>query len=200
MGSQRLTQLFSKVLPLTTVSLKGPALSWWLVQVTSRGSFRILSTLKELLHSPKALQLHDCTDSSRGRGNRDSVCLSSCYSHISLSPRSRGCLTQSIPLYLPIEAVTKMQSFACPERSEDIDSWGRFVASSLLCHGGSIGPVFGDEIMEYKKNPWVVATALPTVKGIIYSKMKFCQLKRETLFTEYLLSFFWGIFSLHTYC
>lgn len=75
---------------------------------------------------------------------------------------------------------------------------GRSVASSLLCDGESIGPIFRDEIMKYKKNPRLVATALPTATKIIHSKMKFCQLKKGKFIYRMYFDLFFEVFSAFT--
>lgn len=132
-------------------------------------SLQKLSTLEEFLHSPKALQLHK--ESSRGRGHRDFVCLSLCCSHHLSQPKP---LTQRMPYpeYPTLSAhwgCHKNVEFCLPREMRRHWLSGRSVASSLLCNGESIGPIFRDEIMKYKKNPGLVATALPTATKIIHS-------------------------------
>lgn len=153
--SQRLIELFSEVIVCHSQQQSNEAQLWaagWYsrppeVEVPSV-TWKCWVLWKNVCIPKKALQLHK--DSSRGRGNRDLFACLHAGAIISASPSHwpRGCLTQSIPLYLTIEAATKMQSFACPEKWEDSGNWARFVTSSLLCDGRAIGPIFRDEIMK----------------------------------------------------
>lgn len=175
-------------------------MSWGLVQMTSRGLFCNFWTLTDaeiISMFPKSLLcllLHSKLLQGKGK-HWFCLLVFILVAIISVSPSHgiRDCLAQSIPLLSVHWSSNKNSKFhlagemrRCLELGQicsQFTSLQRWISRSLLP-----GRLWWGLVVKYRKNLWAMATALPTATKIISSKMKFCQLGKESLFTEYFLS------------
>lgn len=168
-------------------------------------SLQKLSTLEEFLHSPKALQLHK--ESSRGRGHRDFVCLSLCCSHHLSQPKP---LTQRMPYpeYPTLSAhwgCHKNVEFCLPREMRRHWLSGQVCSQFTALQWGIHRSHLQGWNYEIQEESWVGGNSTsysyknnPLLNEVLSVKKR--KLYLQNVFWSFFLRYFWGIFSLHTYC